>query len=190
MSLTNKQARFVEEYLVDLNATQAAIRSGYSEKTAGAIGTENLAKPLIAKAIEEAQQARSERTEITADRVLNELAKLGFSNMMDFMRVGADGDPVTDFSALSRDKAAAISEVTVETFKDGTSKDARDVRRVKFKLTDKRAALVDIGRHLGMFKERFEHSGPEGGPIQTADTSTPGRARALAAFLARTRAEK
>jgi phage terminase small subunit len=67
--LTAKQQRFVEEYLIDLNATQAAIRAGYSEKTAYSIGNENLSKPEIAKAIETAQQERSQRTEITADRV-------------------------------------------------------------------------------------------------------------------------
>ena len=70
MSLTAKQRCFVEEYLVDLNATQAAIRAGYSEKTAADIGCENLTKPNIQQAIAEAMQARSERTEIEADQVL------------------------------------------------------------------------------------------------------------------------
>jgi hypothetical protein len=84
-ALTAKQQRFVDEYLIDLNATQAAIRAGYSEKTAYSIGNENLSKPEIAKAIEGAQTARAKRTEITADRVLTELGKLGFSNMQDYM---------------------------------------------------------------------------------------------------------
>lgn len=70
MGLTAKQNLFVKEYLVDLNATQAAIRAGYSEKTAHDIGCENLKKPNIAKAIQEAMDARSQRTEITADYVL------------------------------------------------------------------------------------------------------------------------
>ena len=70
MSLTPKQERFVAEYLVDLNATQAAIRAGYSEKTAQMIGSENLAKPLIAAAVAAAVAKRSERTEITQDYVL------------------------------------------------------------------------------------------------------------------------
>ncbi len=73
MSLTPKQARFVEEYLVDLNATQAAIRSGYSEKTAYSVGHENLKKPEIAAALQEAKEARSERTGITADEVIQGL---------------------------------------------------------------------------------------------------------------------
>ena len=68
--LTDKQQRFVEEYLIDLNATQAAIRAGYSEKTAQQMGAENLSKPVIAEAIQEAKNKRTERTEIDADYVL------------------------------------------------------------------------------------------------------------------------
>ncbi|MDU4393264.1 MAG: terminase small subunit [Acinetobacter ursingii] len=158
-NLTPKQQRFVEEYLIDLNATQAAIRAGYSEKTAAVIGAENLIKPNIAKAIEEAQNKRSERTEITQDRVLQELAKIGFSNMLDYMTITEGGDLVHDFSALTRDQAAAISEVVVEEYAEGRDEDKREVKKIKFKLSDKRAALVDMGRHLGMFKDKIEHSG-------------------------------
>ncbi|WP_168395140.1 terminase small subunit [Acinetobacter indicus] len=157
--LTAKQQRFVEEYLIDLNATQAAIRAGYSEKTAQQMGSENLLKPVIAEAIQEAQNKRAERTEITQDMVLQELAKIGFSNMLDYMTKTDSGDLVPDFSALTRDQAAAISEITVETYTEGRGEDAEEVKRVKFKLGDKRAALVDMGRHLGMFKDKIEHSG-------------------------------
>jgi len=156
--LSDKQARFVEEYLVDLNATQAAIRAGYSQKTAGQIGEQNLKKLEIAAAIQEAIAKRSERTEITQDMVLRELAKIGFSNMQDYMKSTKDGDPYLDFSNLTRDQAAALTEVTIEDFRDGRGEDIRDVRRVKFKLADKRAALVDIGKHLGMFKDEVNHN--------------------------------
>lgn len=154
--LTPKQERFVAEYLIDLNATQAAIRAGYSEKTAGSVGHENLKKPEIAEAIQRGQARRANKLEISAERVLEELALLGFANMADYMRVGADGDPKLDFGDLTRDQAAALQEVTVETFMDGGGEAAREVKRVKFKLADKRAALVDIGRHLGMFKDKLE----------------------------------
>ncbi|MGH2342576.1 terminase small subunit [Segnochrobactraceae bacterium EtOH-i3] len=170
MSLTPKQARFVEEFVVDLNATQAAIRAGYSAKTAADIGRQLLRKTPVARAISERQRAISERIGVTAERVVEELAKIGFANMADYMKVGEDGDPYLDFSGLTRDQAAALSEVTVEDFKDGRGEDARDVRRIKFKLYDKRAALVDLGKHLGMFKEKVEVSGPDGGPIQTEAT--------------------
>lgn len=164
--LNPKQQRFVEEYLIDLNATQAAIRAGYSAATAYSQGERLLRHVEVQAAVSEAQKARSERTGITADRVLAELAKLGFANMADYMKAGSGGDPYLDFSQITRDQAAALTEVTVEDFKDGRGEDARDVRRVKFKLADKRAALVDIGKHLGMFKDRVELGGPDGGPIE------------------------
>src|SRR5882762_11035679 len=86
--------------------------------------------------------------------------------MADYMRVGPDGDPVLDFSKLTRDQAAALTEVTVEDFLDGRGEDARQVRRVKFKLASKLLALELLGKHLGLFKDRVEHTGKGGGPIE------------------------
>lgn len=77
--LTVKQERFCTEYIIDLNATQAAIRAGYSVKTANRIASENLSKPDIQRKIQELQQERAERTEITQDKVLKELAGIGFA---------------------------------------------------------------------------------------------------------------
>jgi len=157
--LTPKQARFVEEYLVDLNAKQAAIRAGYSVRTAAVIGCENLIKPDIATAIAEQQAARSERLEISADRVVLEFAKLGFANMLDYMHFDAHGDPVLHFSDLTRDQVAALKEVTVETYVDGHGEDALGVKRVKIKLADKIAALDKLGRHLGIYNDKLELRG-------------------------------
>jgi hypothetical protein len=98
-----------------------------------------------------------------------ELAKLGFANMADYMRANPNGDPYLDFSQLTRDQTAALQEVTVEYYVDGRGEDARNVKRVRFKLADKRAALVDLGRHLGIFRDRLEHTGKDGGPIESAD---------------------
>lgn len=148
--LTHRQRRFVEEYLVDLNATQAAIRAGYSKKTAEQGAAQLLRNIKVLDAIAKAQEARSIRTGITQDMVLEELAKIGFANMKNYIGITSDGDPFMDLSELTEDKAAALAEVTVEDFKEGRGEDARDVRRIRFKLYDKRAALVDIGRHLGM----------------------------------------
>lgn len=158
-TLTAKQQCFVAEYLVDLNATQAAIRAGYSENTAAVIGYENLTKPPIQAAIAAAMADRAKRTEVTQDRVVKELAKIGFANMKNYMRAGGDGDPYLDFSVLTEDQTAALAEVTVDDYVDGRGENARAVKRVKFKLHDKRAALVDLGRHLGIFKDKIEHSG-------------------------------
>ena len=177
--LNSKQEQFVREYLIDLNATQAAIRAGYSEKTARSQGQRLLTHVDIAEAIAKAQEERAKRTEITADRVLKELGKIGFSNMQDYIRTTSDGDPYIDLSALTHDQAAAISEVTTEDFTDGRGDDARDVRRVKIKLSDKRAALVDIGKHLGMFVVRKEITGKDGGAIEVNDVSAGERLNLL-----------
>lgn len=86
--LTEKQKRFVEEYLVDLNATQAAIRAGYKPKSAYSIGQENLRKPEIQNALQAAIRQRSRRTEITADMVLSELGKVAFHDAADYTDSG------------------------------------------------------------------------------------------------------
>jgi phage terminase small subunit len=143
-ALTAKQQRFVAEYLIDLNATQAAIRSGYSAKTAKQIGCENLAKPDIAAAIAAKRAKIADKLDVTAERIICELAKLGFSNMRDYLSdEGKLSMPLDD-----RDKMAAVGEYVVEATPLGT--------KTRFKLADKRAPLVDLGKHLGMFVERSE----------------------------------
>lgn len=184
VKLSVKHEAFVKEYLVDLNATQAAIRAGYSADTAKQQGSRLLTNIDVQGAIAAAMAARAQRTQITADMVLAELAKLGFSNMADYMRAGPNGHPYLDFSKLTRDQAAALVEVTVEDLTDGRGEDAREVRRVKFKLADKRAALVDIGKHLGMFAQRVEHTGKDGAPIEVQHNSRD-LAKALARILSK-----
>ena len=83
--LTDKQQRFVDEYLIDLNATQAAIRAGYSVKTANEQGSQNLAKLSIQQAIAERMAERSRRTGVNQDRVVLELAKIAFVKMTDIV---------------------------------------------------------------------------------------------------------
>ena len=165
--MTPKQERFVKEYMIDLNTTQAAIRAGYSEKTAEQQGYQLLQNTSVSAAVAKAMKKRGDKLEITADRVLKELALIGFANMEDFIRITDEGDAFVCLSGLTREQAAAISEITVEDYMDGRGDDARDVRRTKFKLSDKRAALVDIGKHLGMFVSKHEHTGADGGPIKT-----------------------
>jgi phage terminase small subunit len=167
--MTPKQQRFVEEYLIDLNATQAAIRAGYSDDTAYSQGQRLLKNVEVAAAIAEAQGDRSVRTEITADLVLKELAKIGFADMrkllkwtgnlprMDIDRAEETGEVeisaanfvrLFDSDELDDDIVGAISEISQT--KEGA---------LKVKLHDKQAALVNIGRHLGMFTTKIEHSG-------------------------------
>lgn len=138
--LTAKQQRFVDEYLIDLNATQAAIRAGYSEKTAFSIGTENLRKPLIQKAIQQRKQAREQRTEITQDRVIQELAAIGFARATDYAKIvpGCGVDFVSTEELTESQKAAVVS---IKETQNGT----------EIRLADKLKALELIGKHLGMF---------------------------------------
>ncbi len=163
--LTHKQRVFVAEYLVDFNATQAAIRAGYSPRTAENIGYENVRKPQIKAAIDRALEDRLVGLGVTSHRVLEELSRLGFSNMLDYMRVTEDGKAYVDLSALTREQAAAIQEITAETFVEGSGDDAEIVRRTKFKLADKKSSLELLGKHLKLFTEKHEHTGAGGGPI-------------------------
>ncbi|MBD9417647.1 terminase small subunit [Achromobacter sp. ACM04] len=176
MALTDKQRRFVDEYLVDLNATQAAIRAGYSQKTAGQIAEQNLKKLEIAAAVQEAQAARAKRTEITQDMVLRELAKIGFSDIRKIVRWGKTELRVTDAGDDEGEVTEAyhgLALVSADDIDDDTAAAISEISEgregLKVKLHDKKGALVDIGRHLGMFKDRIEHSGPNGGPIPIAD---------------------
>lgn len=119
----------------------------------------------VAARVSELVTVGAAKAEIDVAGVLKELAKIGFANMMDYARVSGDGEPFIDLSQMSRDQAAAVQQFTVEDFKDGRGEGARDVRKVTFKLYDKRAALVDIGNHLGMFKQLHEHTGKDGKPL-------------------------
>jgi phage terminase small subunit len=148
--LSNKQKAFVREYLIDLNATQAAIRAGYSQKTAKAIGHENLTKPDIQAAIQEAQKEAQKRAEVTLDDILNEYKRIAFSGMSKFLRVSPDGDPIVDLSACTPQDLDLLAEATVEDFTEGRGEDARDVRRIKIKPLDKMKALEVLGKHLGL----------------------------------------
>jgi phage terminase small subunit len=139
--------------------------------------------------IAEMQAQAAEGAVLSARQVLEGLSRLASSNMKDYMRVGPDGDPVLDFGNLTDDQAAALCEVTVETFMVGAGKDAREVRRVKFKLADKLGPLVALGRHHKLFTDKHEHTGKEGKPIEHAIVTDRDRARALAAFVAKTKAK-
>ena len=170
--LTPKQARFVNEYLIDLNATQAAIRSGYSERTAKSQGQRLLTHVDIKASIASRQHELAETCEVTQERIIRELAKLGFSNQLDYMSVDGNGSPFVDLSTLTRDQAAAIQEFTSETYCDGSGDGVREVKKIRLKLADKRGALVDLGRHLNMFADRVDvnatinvHVLPRGGYV-------------------------
>ncbi len=155
--LNPKQEAFVQNYLLTMNATEAAKLSGYSTKTAKAIGSSLLKNPNVAAAVNRERDRLADRYDVNLERVVRELARIAFSSMADFMKPGADGSPVLDFSALTADQSAVLQEVTVEDFKDGRS-DQRQVRRTKFRKESKIAALELLGKYLGMFRDQVHHS--------------------------------
>ena len=146
--LTAKQQTFVEEYLIDLNATQAAIRAGYSPKTAKEIGAENLTKPHIRAHIDKAMAERSKRTGINQDRVLQELARIAFVKVTDLI----DPETAEILTSASDDDLAVIQGIKVkESWGDKVSSREREI-----KIADKSKALEQLGRHLGMFNDKRE----------------------------------
>jgi phage terminase small subunit len=185
--LTPRQRRFVEEYVVDLNGTQAAIRAGYSRSGASVEGSRLLANPKIQAAVAAAQEERSKRTGITADWVLQRLAAFASVDIRNVVSWGeavpvrdpetgeesiTNGVAIVDSKDLDPLTAAAITEVS-----------QTRTGEIRVKLVDKLAALEKIGKHLGMFVDRKELSGPGGGPIDVKNVTSAKREAALALLL-------
>lgn len=141
--LTDKQKRFVAEYLVDLNATQAAIRAGYSWKSAARIAVDLLNKTQVSEAIQKAMRDREARTEITQDKVLEELARVAFANGADFARVivknGCQTVELVNTDDVPPEKRSAIA---------GIKKGKYGIEVSSY---DKVKALELLGKHLGLF---------------------------------------
>ena len=146
--LTPKQAEFVRQYLVDLNATAAAIRAGYSERTAKSQGQRLLTNVDVSAALAAAKAEREQRTEITQDRVVSELAKIAFADPRELMEWGPEGVKLKDSAELTEEQAASVAEVSETTTKDGGS--------LRLKKHDKVKALELLGRHLGMFTDKVK----------------------------------
>ncbi len=175
--LTEKQKRFVEEYLIDLNATQAAIRAGYKEKTAYRTGADNLRKPQIQEYLNKRMKDRVQRTEITQDKVIEELAAIAFAKGSDFAKVveksymkpiySADGKEIID------EKEVFYKDVELE-ITDNLSEDKKKaitaIKNTKFGISietaDKVKALELLGKHLGMFKDKVEVTGNINNPYE------------------------
>ena len=149
--LTDQQQRYVEEYLVDLDRVAAAKRANYSAKSAASAANRLMKNPNILRAITLAKKLRSARIEVTQDRVIQEIAKIAFANMHDYISVDDEGYATVDFSDLNRDKCAAIKEIVVDTLPRGTGEDRHTVLRTRFKLYDKLEALTTLAKHLGLF---------------------------------------
>lgn len=145
MSLTKQQIRFVEEYLIDLNATQAAIRAGYSARTAGSQGQRLLKNVEIQNAIAERQKILSDKTSITAQKVLNEYAKIAFSDIKEVLSWDEEGRvSVYQSEDIDTSFVQSIQQTTTES-------DFATVYKLNVKLYDKLKALDALSKHLGLF---------------------------------------
>ncbi|MBI1367635.1 MAG: terminase small subunit [Planctomycetes bacterium] len=147
--LTAKQRQFVNEFLIDLNATQAAMRAGYSTRTAHRIGAENLQKPAIKAEIDRAIQERSKQVKIDADQVIKRLEAIAFADFGNFVEVRNGEMIIKDTETLTPNQRAAVSGISKS--KDGG---------VHIRMRDSIAALKLIGLHLGMFQQNQEPTEP------------------------------
>lgn len=157
-NMTEKQKIFCKEYLIDMNGSRAAIAAGYSEESSRAIASELLTKPNIQSYIQNLMDERSKRLDITADKVLNELASIGFSKIDDFGEVtvvpsalipGAFEQTIRlkDTLSIPKDKIAAISSI-----KQGQC-------GIEIKLHDKIKALELLGKNLVLFTDKIDLTG-------------------------------
>lgn len=147
MALTPKQERFVAEYLIDLNATQAAIRSGYSPRTADKIGAQLLGKTGVAAAVRAAMALRATRVQVEADGVLQEIARVAFFDPRKLF--DTEGQPLP-IHQLDDDTAAGIAglETATERTRGG---DAGVTVIRKYKIADKNSALEKLAKHVGLY---------------------------------------
>jgi phage terminase small subunit len=148
--LSERQERFVREYLVDLNATQAAKRAGYSTESRCA-GSQIMSRPNVRQAIDAELETRSEQYRAEYDRIIQELAAVGFGQIADFVSMGADGHVSwTAFDELSRQKRAAVKKV--KHTQHYSNKGEMVSESVELELESKLRALELLGKHIGMYR--------------------------------------
>ncbi|MGV2099043.1 terminase small subunit [Rhizobium sp. 21-4511-3d] len=200
--LSPKQARFVQEYLLDLNATQAAIRAGYSEKTAHSQGPRLLENVGVQAAIQKAKEQRADRTKINADWLLERLAEEATADIADLYTDAGSLKPIKEWPLIWRQ--GLVGGIEIETLRPRGSKGtgqwhgkAQDIHEeeepeeetvvTKIKLSDRIRRLELIGKHVGVqaFNDKVEVTGKDGGPIETKETSSRDLAKAIAALLAK-----
>ncbi len=170
--LTPKQERFVEEYLVDFNATQAAIRAGYSENTAGSIGHENLTKPEISAAIAAHRDALSKK--VNAQWLLNRLADEANADMADLYDDNGNLRSIKEWPLVWRQGLVAGVEA-LEEFETVDGKKEKIGMTRKVKLADRTRIKELIGKHTDVraFIEKVEHTGKNGAPLIPETQQTP-----------------
>jgi len=166
-TLNPKRKAFVAEYLVDLNATQAAIRAGYSENGASVRGSILLANDNVQEAIQAAQAKRAERLEITADMLLQDAYKDATATLDKFMTVDEDGAARIDMRGCSREDITALTELTQDVEMIGDPDDGLPILKTRLKLVDRAKARDQCIRMIGAYAaDKRELTGAAGGPIE------------------------
>ncbi len=154
--LTPKQQRFVDEYLVDLNATQAAIRAGYSARTAEQAGSRLLRNVQVVARIQQKNGKRLQKVELTADRVLQEIARIAFFDPRKLF--DAAGNPVP-IDQLDDDTAAVVAGLDIVIERTSEDRDGGLTTVHKYRLADKKGALALAMRHLGLLHDKVHVTG-------------------------------
>ena len=152
---------FCREYIIDLNGKRAAIAAGYGKKGAHVRASQLLSNRKVQALLAKLTKEKADKLDLDAEKVLSELSRMAFSNLLDYGTVTDDGGFVIDLSALNREQAAAIHEITVDEYMEGRGEGARTVKRTKFKLASKINALELLGKYLKLFTEKIEVSGLE-----------------------------
>lgn len=183
--LNPKQQRFVDEYLKDFNGKQAAIRAGYSPKTAEVQGSRLLSTAKVRVEVEKRRNAISEKAGVTVERILQEYARLAFLDPAQAFDKEGRLIPVCD---MPEDVRRAVGGLDVVEMAGGMQVDGDGAQHVpmftkKLKFWDKKGALDSLAKIKGMFVEKVEHTGKDGGPIQTKDVSDIDLARRIAFLL-------
>lgn len=148
--LTNKRAAFVREYLKDCHGRNAAIRAGYSERSARFIACELLQDPAVQAAVQAGQRAAAERSDVTVDEIIREYRRIAFSNLNQYLSFGPNGVKLKSSAEIDEAALAAVREISERAATEN------DVRTVSFRLHSKTAALAALAKHLGMFSEKLE----------------------------------
>jgi phage terminase small subunit len=161
--LTTKEEDFCNQYIIDFNGAQAALRAKYSEKTARQIAANLLSKVYILGRINELLEERRQRIIVKQDRVVYELAKLAFSDIRNY----TDEDGSIDLSKIDDFNSQCIQEITEDITTGGSEDRPWEKVKRKIKLYDKQKAIEMLGKHLVMFTDKTELSGPDGQPIDT-----------------------
>lgn len=180
MKLTEKQKRFCDEYLIDLNATQAAIRAGYSPKGMNKRVTRMMANEGIMNYIQQHMKDREKRTEITQDKVLKELAAIAFSNGSKYAKIvdkkvyDEEGKPIIDFETGEQLTYKTVEFKNTDDLKEEEKKAIFSIHKgkdgIKVETYDKMKALELLGKHLGMFTNKVEVSGNVNNPFENLTT--------------------